>query len=119
MDYWGRGCALLMALGCIAFGAQAHDDASQQFVAKAGLDVMSNDARDAVVQIVDRADNGNRPFAVVDKRAARLFLFDVNGRLIGDTSILLGLARGDQSAPDAVNRSLNTLTPAQRTTPAG
>lgn len=87
-------------------GAQAHE-------------IASNDARDALHQIIDRADNQGRPFAVVDKRAAMLFVFGARGELIGQTSVLLGLARGDGSAPDLVNRRPATLAPAERTTPAG
>lgn len=119
MVNWGRARTVLVALGWAVFSAQAHDGASLQALTSARPELLSSDARDAVIQIVDRADNGDRPFAIVDKRAARLFVFDVTGRLVGDTPILLGLARGDQSAPDVANRPPNTLTPAERTTPAG
>jgi len=99
-------CAALAALGLSVFGAQAHEMAW-------------TDPNDAVSEIVQRADNHGRPFAIVDKRAARLFVFGAKGELIGETPVLLGLARGDESAPDLANRSPSSLLPAERTTPAG
>jgi hypothetical protein len=65
------------------------------------------------------ADNLGRPFAVVDKAEARLFVFTATGRLVGATPALLGLARGDDSAP-GVGRKVSTGIPrGERTTPAG
>ena len=64
-------------------------------------------------------DTRGRPFAVVDKKDARLFVFSAGGRLIGAAPALLGLARGDDSAP-GVGRKVATGIPRQeRTTPAG
>lgn len=64
-------------------------------------------------------DARGRPFAVVDKKDARLFVFAATGRLIGSAPALLGLARGDDSAP-GVARKVSTGIPRQeRTTPAG
>jgi hypothetical protein len=60
-----------------------------------------------------------RPFAVVDKAHARLFVFTAAGQLVGATPALLGLARGDDSAP-GVGRKVSTGIPrGERTTPAG
>jgi len=63
-------------------------------------------------------DHGDLPFAVVDKKNARLFVFHRDGRLAGDSAALLGLAPGDHGVPDAGRRGL-ALSPAERTTPAG
>jgi hypothetical protein len=64
-------------------------------------------------------DTRGRPFAVVDKKEARLFVFSASGRLVGAAPALLGLARGDDSAP-GVGRKVSTGIPRQeRTTPAG
>jgi len=61
-----------------------------------------------------------RPFAVVDKKQARLFVFSADGRLAGAAPVLLGLARGDaSSAPDLARRTPGGLAPWERTTPAG
>ncbi|MBK1687357.1 L,D-transpeptidase [Rubrivivax gelatinosus] len=63
-------------------------------------------------------DAGGRPWAVVDKGTARLSVFDAEGRLVAETAVLLGLARGDDSAPGVGERAAH-LPPEQRTTPAG
>ncbi len=106
MVRWRRLCAALAALGLSVFGAQAHE-------------MPWTDANDAVGEIVQRADNQGRPFAIVDKRAARLFVFGAKGELIGEKPVLLGLARGDDAASDLASRLPSSLLPAERTTPAG
>lgn len=64
-------------------------------------------------------DNLGRPFAIVDKAQARLFVFTATGQLVGATPALLGLARGDDSAP-GVGRKVSTGIPrGERTTPSG
>src|SRR5688572_11188945 len=40
-------------------------------------------------------DHQQQPFAVVDKRSARIFVFDGTGRLVGADHALLGQAPGD------------------------
>lgn len=60
-----------------------------------------------------------RPFAVVDKPQARIFVFDADGRLAGSTPALLGQARGDESAPGVGTRVLTGIPLQERTTPAG
>jgi len=59
------------------------------------------------------------PFVIVDKTAAKVFVFDDAGRLLGTGAALLGLARGDDTAPGIGQQKLATITPDQRTTPAG
>jgi hypothetical protein len=68
---------------------------------------------------VATGDHGTRPFAIIDKQRARVLVFDASGRLRGIAPALLGLARGDDSAPDIGTRPLALITPAERTTPAG
>lgn len=68
---------------------------------------------------VARRDAHGRPFAVVDKKSAQVFVFAANGRLAGAAPALLGLARGDDSAPGVGQRVAQGITPAERTTPAG
>jgi len=68
------------------------------------------------------ADAGNargQAFAIVDKNAARLFVFKPDGRLAGSAPALLGQARGDASAPGVGLRVSSGIPPDQRTTPAG
>ncbi len=79
----------------------------------------SPDARYAAAWVLDAADHEGRPFAVVDKRDARIYVFDAAGRLLGASAVLLGLAPGDDSLPDIAQRAPAGLAPAERTTPAG
>ncbi|MGJ7604046.1 L,D-transpeptidase [Variovorax sp. LT1R20] len=69
--------------------------------------------------VVAAADNRGEAFAVVDKKRARVFVFDAEGRLRGDSPVLLGLARGDDSVPGIGERKMSEIRPDERTTPAG
>lgn len=64
-------------------------------------------------------DNEGLPFVVIDKRDARLWLFDAAGRLAGQTPVLLGAAHGDVSVPGIGERPMHDIRPEERTTPAG
>ena len=64
-------------------------------------------------------DNQGRPFIIVDKKNAKVFVLDGNGQLLGATPALLGLSRGDDSAPGIGDRKLSDIRPEERTTPAG
>ena len=79
---------------------------------------LTADARDTRDWALAAADHGNLPFAIVDKKKARLFVFHGDGRLAGESAALLGLAVGDHAVPGAGGR-VAQLTPAERTTPAG
>lgn len=79
----------------------------------------SLDVRDAASWALATEDNAGRPFAIVDKREARLYLFDAGGRLLGASAVLLGLARGDEALPGSAQRVPANLAPFERTTPAG
>jgi hypothetical protein len=79
----------------------------------------SEEARAVAHWSLASGDTRGRPFAVVDKKDARLFVFSASGRLVGAAPALLGLARGDDSAP-GVGRKVSTGIPREeRTTPAG
>lgn len=69
--------------------------------------------------IVSSGDSGGRPFIIVDKVAARVFVYDAHGRLQGAAPVLVGLARGDDSAAGVGDRDLAALRRNERTTPAG
>ena len=69
--------------------------------------------------VVDSGDNHLKPFVIVDKMQAKVFVFDAQGRLRGATPALLGLAIGDDSVPGIGQRKLSTIRPEERTTPAG
>jgi hypothetical protein len=69
--------------------------------------------------VVASGDDRSLPFVIVDKVNARVFVFDSRGRLHGAAPALLGLARGDDSVPGIGTRSLFSIRPEERTTPAG
>jgi hypothetical protein len=79
----------------------------------------SQDARQVADWVVDSDDNRGRPFVIVDKKDARVFVFHADGRLRGAAPALLGLAVGDDSVPGIGDRKLSSIRPEERTTPAG
>jgi hypothetical protein len=80
---------------------------------------VSPEAQQMVRLALEGGDAQGRPFAVVDKKEARLLVFRADGRLAGAAPALLGLARGDTLDPN-VGQMVNTgIPPALRTTPSG
>ena len=79
----------------------------------------STDARQVADWVVDTGDNHSLPFVIVDKKNPKVFVFDGHGHLLGAAPALLGLARGDNSAPGIGDRKLSQIRPEERTTPAG
>lgn len=69
--------------------------------------------------VVATADNGTLDFAIVDKRHASVHVFEVSGRLLGTTPVLLGYAVGDDSVAGIGERPIEAVRPEERTTPAG
>ncbi|MBG6082365.1 hypothetical protein IWX58_004052 [Rubrivivax gelatinosus] len=80
---------------------------------------LSEDARELVASVRATRDHGARPFAVIDKRLARLWVLDAGARVVGSAPVLLGLAAGDDSVPGIGERPLAQIRPEERTTPAG
>jgi hypothetical protein len=83
--------------------------------------VAQGDSVAAIAQWALGGDARGRPFVVVDKPNARLFVFASDGALLGSTAVLLGLTRGDAPATPGIAARLNTtgIPIEQRTTPAG
>lgn len=79
----------------------------------------SPDAHALASAVLRSGDHGGRPFALVDKRDARLYVFTADGRLAGTTPILLGYAAGDDTVPGIGDRPIEQVQPHERTTPAG
>jgi hypothetical protein len=79
----------------------------------------SRDTRAVADWIVGSGDNHGQPFVIIDKAAARVFVFRPDGHLRGQSAALLGLAHGDDSVPGIGERKLATIRPDERTTPAG
>ncbi len=79
----------------------------------------SPQARQLADWVAATRDQGDSEFAIVDKKAARLFVFDASARLRGASPILLGSAVGDDSVPGIGERPIAQVQPFERTTPAG
>jgi hypothetical protein len=80
-------------------------------------------ASDAVVAVaawaIRSGDTGGLPFAVVDKPAARVYVFGPDGKLKGEAPALVGTTVGDGSTAFEGDRELSSIPLAERTTPAG
>ncbi|MDZ7839450.1 MAG: L,D-transpeptidase [Gammaproteobacteria bacterium] len=79
----------------------------------------SRKTRDMADWVVNSSDNRNMPFAIVDKVNAKTYIFDVDGRLHGAAPVLLGVAKGDHTAPGIGNIPMSRIPTEDRTTPAG
>lgn len=79
----------------------------------------SNAANRLINWIATSQDNGSLPYAVIDKQAATLFLFDASGKPLGRAPVLIGIAPGDDSSPGVGSKVLAQIGPAEKTTPAG
>ncbi|HEY1226266.1 MAG TPA: L,D-transpeptidase [Ramlibacter sp.] len=78
------------------------------------------DAREMAQWVQRTRDAGGRPYVIVDKKAAMLFVHAASGRMMAATPVLLGAARGDEGAPGVGDRAQSgTLPFEERTTPAG
>lgn len=69
--------------------------------------------------IAATGDNRALPYVVVDKMAARAFLFDAKGKYLANAPVLIGIAIGDDATPGIGKKSLAEIGPAEKTTPAG
>jgi hypothetical protein len=77
-------------------------------------------ARQALRWVLQQDDHRGRPFAIVDKRQARIHVFDPSGAPVGASVALIGLTPGDRDAvPKLGDRAISTLLAEERTTPAG
>lgn len=82
-------------------------------------EVPSSDALRLLDWVARTGDHGGKPFVVIDKRAARLYVFDERAALKKTSRVLLGAAVGDDSAPDVGEKPMDQVKPHERTTPAG
>lgn len=100
-----------------AIGSVAAQPASRP---EFGAQHASEDARFVAGWIMQSADHRGMPFAVVDKRDARIYVFDGAGRLFGSAPALLGQTVGDDSSPEVgAHTQAGEVPLSERTTPAG
>jgi len=79
----------------------------------------SDDVRQVAHWVVGAKDNHGLPFIVVDKKNARVFVFDPAGKIRGASAALIGSALGDDSVSGIGDREIANIRPEERTTPAG
>lgn len=108
------------AWAAMMFCASLHAAVAAAAEAKPPAAAVSPIARAFVARVVSSRDARGSPFAVVDKREARLYLFDAAGRLSASTPVLIGEAPGDLSADNVGAHAQAGFVPVrERTTPAG
>ncbi len=87
---------------------------------KPGLAALSAEAWQLAGWVKYSSDNRAQPFAIIDKKGARIYVFEADGRLLGASNALLGQTIGDDSAPGIGERTqTGDIAPDERTTPAG
>lgn len=64
-------------------------------------------------------DHQKMAFVIVDKKDARVWVFNPDGQVVSDTPALLGAAIGDDSVPGIGDKPLSQVRPEEKTTPAG
>ena len=102
--------------------ANAKDGAAQPVAAVDELPPdqgVSNAVVEVASWVVATRDNHNRPFAIIDKGAAQIFVFGADGRLRGAAPGLFGSAIGDHTAAGIAGLALRDIPAEDRTTPAG
>jgi hypothetical protein len=79
----------------------------------------TDDVRQLANWAVATADYKDRSFVILDKKDARVYVFEPSGRLKAASPVLLGYAIGDDNAPGIGTKPLAQIRPEERTTPAG
>jgi len=125
MKFWGK-LAVAASVAWISSTASALTDPTSRpgeppattASALSGVEA-SDDARYVERWIHEKGDDRGRPFVIVDKKAARIFVFGAGGNLVGSSSTILGQSRGDVPVPGAGAKNPVNLLPFERKTPAG
>ena len=79
----------------------------------------SRDTQHVADWVVDSGDNHGMVFAIVDKKDAKVYVFDADGQLRGAAPALLGLGVGDDVVPGIGQRKMSEVRPKERITQAG
>jgi hypothetical protein len=123
----GKGWRVMVAVLAIATGSgpatalevrSTHHDRRESSL-EVVADQASRDARLVMRWVLEAGDAQGQPFAVVDKKAAQIFVFDRHGRLAGSAPALIGQAFGDGTAPGVGDMPPASIPVTLRTTPAG
>lgn len=84
-----------------------------------GGEPASPEAQQIAQWVAQSGDNKNMHFVILDKKNAKVYVFEPTGRLQGASPVLLGLAQGDDSVEGIGKKTLAEVRPEERTTPAG
>jgi hypothetical protein len=79
----------------------------------------SADAQYVANWVVDSNNNQQLSFVILDKLNTKVFVFDAAGKLLGATPVLIGAAKGDDSADGIGGKPLSQVQQNEKTTPAG
>ena len=113
----GRALLAALLVGHVSHASLAGETRSR--VAQGSHANPGSDVRAVADWVATSADHRGASFFVVDKRNARLFVFDEAARMVASTPVLLGAAIGDASVPGIGERPMALIKPHERTTPAG
>lgn len=111
--------ALALALGATAQAQEAAGPAPVSVDQLPPEQEVSQTVIELAGWVVASKDNHGYPFAVIDKAAAQVLVFDGDGRLQGAAPGLFGSAVGDHTAPGIAGLALREIPGRDRTTPAG
>lgn len=110
---------MMQASTHLAKAASARAKAIQLEHRHSGTFTATPDARRVADWAVRTGDNERLPFIIIDKVAAAIFVFDVQGRIRAAAPALLGTAKGDRFAPGSDKKNMYHTLPQERITPAG
>ncbi len=88
-------------------------------LASFGSEQPTADVRQVANWSVHSGDHQKMAIVIVDKKDARVWVLDPQGKLLASTPALLGAAIGDQSVPGIGEKPLSQVRPEEKTTPAG
>lgn len=88
-------------------------------VADFGREPVHADAKAVANWIAASGDNKSADFVIIDKKHARVYVFDASARVRGSSFILLGATKGDETVPGVGNKPLTAVRQDEKTTPAG
>jgi len=104
--------AAAFGLGLTAAGLSAPGSAVAQAIDEVDPEQpVSQASVDVAAWAIASGDNRGLPFAVIDKAAAQVLVFDADGRLQGLAPVLIGSAFGDHSTPGVGDRELSEIAP--------
>ena len=116
----GRARALVSLPLLLACGSTSSQSSGSVVMrADFGAHQPSADARSVADWVVDSRDHKKMSFVIVDKKDAKVYVFNPSGQLKDASVALLGSAHGDDSVPGIGDKPLAQVLPEEKTTPAG